>query len=379
MFGWFRAKATDSRPDKQETEPASYTDMMVAELEALALGNRTASATSHAALETACMIYSSCLAAMRVSNPAVTPEVMCEIGRQLIRRGEILFRIELDDSGMIELTPIATHSVHGASKRWRYEAHITYPSGSETLDLSRDEVLHLVWATDPIRGQWQGISPIALAATTMKAAGQLEQAILDESGIPPSQLLAMPDTVSGKVGSTQSFLDTGETPRGNTSDLSVWGHSKAARGKVMVVPSMPFDPADAKRWNQIPAGSPGSFKPNRTGPEFGGNHDPIRKSLHHGILSCCGIPVSLGGVDQGTGTESRESFRRFTFTSLAGLARRIEGECRRKLDDPELRVDLSPLNSADIIGRARSFQALASGGMEVEQAARISGVLADDD
>lgn len=379
MLSWLRSRVTDSRPGAARTQAQSYTDMLVHEFELLALGSREASAAATSALETVCMIYSSCLAAMKVSERSITPEIMSCIGRDLIRRGESLWRVELDGSGAVRLSQIATHSVHGRSSNWRYEAHLLHPSGSDVVDLSRDEVLHFTWATDPVRGQWQGISPLALAATSMSAIGKLEKAILDESGIPPSQLIPMPSTAQNAPGKAQSFLDAGDTDAHDSAAAAVWGSGAAARGNVMVVPSLTIDIASWTNSKIPQAGSPGSYKPYRTGAEFGNSHDSIRRSLAHGVLSACGIPVSLGGVDQGSGTESREAFRRFYATALAGLVRRLQSEFRVKLDDPGLEIDASPLNAADVIGRARSFQALANGGMKIADAARISGVLADQE
>ena len=44
-----------------------------------------------------------------------------------------------------------------------------------------------------------------------------------------------------------------------------------------------------------------------------------------------------------------------------------------KLDDPELQYDTTPLHSADVMGRTKSFQNLVAGGMQLDQAARPSG------
>ena len=57
----------------------------------------------------------------------------------------------------------------------------------------------------------------------------------------------------------------------------------------------------------------------------------------------------------------------------------IAAECREKLNVDDLTFDTTDLHAADIAGRARAFQSLINGGMALDQAAGLSGLLIDDD
>ena len=55
----------------------------------------------------------------------------------------------------------------------------------------------------------------------------------------------------------------------------------------------------------------------------------------------------------------------------------LELEASRKLGFP-VKMDFTSLQAADIQGRARSFQSLVGGGMDLERAAVISGIIVED-
>ena len=66
------------------------------------------------------------------------------------------------------------------------------------------------------------------------------------------------------------------------------------------------------------------------------------------------------------------------FGTVAPLGRIIETELRAKLDDPEIALDWSELRAADIASRDRAFQSMVGGGMELDRAAALSGLLIPD-
>ena len=70
----------------------------------------------------------------------------------------------------------------------------------------------------------------------------------------------------------------------------------------------------------------------------------------------------------------REEFRFFIDTQLRPLTRRIEAELSEGLATP-VSIDLTDTQRGDIVGRSRSFASLVKGGMEVSEAAKISGSL----
>ena len=95
------------------------------------------------------------------------------------------------------------------------------------------------------------------------------------------------------------------------------------------------------------------------------------------VLSACGIPAALIAI--APGTAAREAFRRFLHVTVAPLLNVVAAECRAKLNVDDLAFDTTELHAADIAGRARAFQSLVGGGMELDQAAGLSGLLIDDE
>ena len=91
------------------------------------------------------------------------------------------------------------------------------------------------------------------------------------------------------------------------------------------------------------------------------------------MLNVCGVPVSLAMDADGTG--QRESWRRFVMGSVEPVAGIVAEELARKLETPGLSFDFAGLWAHDLAGRAQAFKGLVAGGMGVEDAARISGIM----
>ncbi len=78
------------------------------------------------------------------------------------------------------------------------------------------------------------------------------------------------------------------------------------------------------------------------------------------------------------GTGQREGYRRFLHATLAPIARMVQDELRRKLDDPDLGLSFDSLFAGDLSGRARAFQSLVNGGMDPGKAAGLAGLMESD-
>ena len=93
------------------------------------------------------------------------------------------------------------------------------------------------------------------------------------------------------------------------------------------------------------------------------------------ICGACGIPPSLFQQNS-DGTAQRESWRRFLFGTVSPLGRMVEADLRTKLD-PDISLQWQELRASDLSGRARAFQSLVGGGIEIKRAAGLSGLLQD--
>ena len=117
---------------------ASYTDALVGAVFAQAAGTSTTAAAT-AALEAAAGAVSRGFSAATVEDvedpvaDALTPSTMGLIGRDLIRRGESLFLIEVDRGGLA-LRPAGSWDVRGGHREadWMYRLDLFGPSGNIT-------------------------------------------------------------------------------------------------------------------------------------------------------------------------------------------------------------------------------------------------------
>ena len=103
----------------------------------------------------------------------------------------------------------------------------------------------------------------------------------------------------------------------------------------------------------------------------------LRKEVEASILAACGCPGSL--LERSDGTLSREEMRRYLHSTISPVARVVASEMAVKLDTPGLAFDFKNLFASDLSGRARAFQSLVGGGMDVERAAALAGLMVDVD
>ena len=80
----------------------------------------------------------------------------------------------------------------------------------------------------------------------------------------------------------------------------------------------------------------------------------------------------------GEGTAQREAFRRFLHATVQPLARLVERELTEKLDAP-ITLNFDGLFAADLSGRARAFQSMVGGGMELAKAAALAGLMESEE
>ena len=120
----------------------------------------------------------------------------------------------------------------------------------------------------------------------------------------------------------------------------------------------------------------GDYQPQRLGANPPATLATLRRDAAQAVLSACDVPVEL--VTPGDGTGQREAWRRFLHGTVSPLANLVVTELVAKLDTPSLTLSFDKLFASDLSGRARAFQSLVNGGMAVDQAAGLAGLLVDD-
>ena len=144
---------------------------------------------------------------------------------------------------------------------------------------------------------------------------------------------------------------------------------KAARGKAVMVETT------AAGWGEGKASAPHrDWQAQRLGPAPPEAMVQVAKDTFGRMVAACGASPAL--FDDSDGTSKREALRQWHMGCVLPMARILSHELTMQLDtEVKLVFDAYPL---DMAGRAASFAKLVAGGMSMDKAAAVSGVLAAD-
>lgn len=117
------------------------------------------------------------------------------------------------------------------------------------------------------------------------------------------------------------------------------------------------------------------WQPNHIGANPPETLPTLRRDVFEAVLSACAVPVSL--VTDADGTSQHEAFRRWLTTSVQPLGDLVAEEVADKLDST-ITFDFTHLYAHDLAGRVQASQRLIAGGMELERAVRVSGLVTLD-
>ena len=344
-----------TKPERREAQP--FTDAIVNAIQSTATGTQDGNPAAIAALEFAASCYASAFAAARINPeiPALTAACRALVARNLIRRGEDMHLIHVARD-TLRLRPVGSWDVRGGDDpaTWFVRADLFGPSGNRTVFKPHSAFVHCRFAVDPSR-PWHGIPPLGWARSTGALAGYLETRLAGEAGGPSGYVLPIP--ADGGDGTEDDPL----------ADFKQ--DMRRAGGKTMLAETVNAG------WDQGKGGAPQrDYVPSR----FGANPPEVLKDLRadvsQSVLGACGVPVSL--ATDADGTSQREAWRRFVMGAVEPLAAIVATEVAEKLETP-VTFDFGPLWAHDVAGRASAFKTLVAGGMDVAEAAQVSGVLAD--
>ena len=336
----------------------AYEGAILSAFEAQATATPRTQAT--AALEAASSLIARCLASATVEGPprlaaAVTPAVLAQAGRSLIRAGEVVYEIDVSDTGMVRLLVAGHFDTYGGADplTWTYRTSVYGPSGTTTRHLPAAGVVHLRYLTDPAR-PWCGVAPLRAAAIAGRLSAEVAQALADEVSGPRGNLLPLP--IDGEDPTVENLR----------ADLRALG------GKLAMVESV----------RTMHAGAPGSapqddWKARRIGANPPTAEVELLSRAFVEVASACGCPAVLFG-ESGDGTARREAFRQFMHSTLEPVARLIAEELSTKLAAP-IALNLDRLFAADLAGRARAFGSMVKAGMATDRAAALAGLLGADE
>ena len=192
----YKASASNySFPALRETrESQPFNDAVIQAIITASQGTTTPDPAAIGALETAAGLYAACFAAARIEGdaPALTPCVRALLARDLIRRGESVFRLVVE-GGALALRPAGSWDVRGgpAESAWYYRLDEFGPSGNMTYFVPSAGVIHARYAVDPSR-PWYGLGPLQWARATGTLAAGLETRLGEEAGGAVGHLMPVP-------------------------------------------------------------------------------------------------------------------------------------------------------------------------------------------
>ena len=360
MMSWFKKTA----PEKRASQP--YTDAIVSALITQAGGSDVVNPAALGALEIAAGLWSRAFASASVlcDDPrvksAITPEVLGMVGRWLIKSGEMIFLIEFV-SGEIVLSPVGSHDVRGGhlERDQYYRIDVFGASEHTTKYVGSDAVVHAKYAVDPAI-PYIGVAPLDFARSTGALAAALELRLGQEAAAEVGYLMPIPQSPDG---------DDVDDDDNNT--VSLQKDMARLKGKTMLVETT------SSGWGESKESAP---RQDYVSKRFGGmlpeSNIELRNAVTETILACCGVPVELATL--GTGTASREAFRRFLHSSCSPVAKMAEYEISKKMG-AEVKLDFSQLYAADIASKSRALSSFVKSGMELDRALALSGLLTEDE
>ena len=335
---------------------SSYTDALIQAITANAAGETTAFPTATAALEACAGFVGRAFAAAEVATAArnlevLTPACLSMIGRALIRRGEIVLLIRVEN-GRLRLLPAASHDVDGGPdpSTWHYGVTLGGPARTLSFDnVDGASVVHIAYARDPEQ-PWRGLGPLQVAQLAGRLSAETVAALADEASGPRGAFLPVP-------------VD-GNDPTIATIKTDI----RKARGNILL--------GQGGDWDTGKSGGRAMWKAERFGPAPTDALVELMGMASAEVYSACGLNQAL--FVGGEGTAKRESYRQALHSVIAPLGRLVSYELALKLDS-DVGLDWIELRAGDIAGRARAFQSLVSGGVDVAKAAALAGLMMSDE
>lgn len=334
---------------------SGFTDLIIDAVIREAEGEvRTASAT--AALELASGIYGNAFAVASHTGPqALTPSMLSEAARRLVRHGESVWLIEVRNGSLV-LLPCSSWTITGGvnEDEWTYRCEVSGPTKSVARNVGSDGVLHLRYSTDPL-SPWSGNGPMQSASVSASLAGKLEQKLDDESSAPSALVIPTPPATS--------------QPDGSSSDPNKQLRADVAKAKGGILMADTMADGFGKG---IQAAPRKDWTASRLGPEIQENMVQLRRETFEDVLKACQIPPALF-AGNGSAQAMRETYRLWVLCSVQGLAKRIEEEVRKKLET-EIEFDFRPLFLSNLGERANAFKRFVDAGMSEADARELAGL-----
>lgn len=336
-------------------------DALLAQLVAQRAAGDGVSVEAGAALETAATWYESAFAAAEWEGGSRArlfgPAELAAVARAIVRDGEAVWIADVSAAGELAVLPAASWDVSGGPSpaSWTWRVALAGPSGQVDRVLPMEAVMHFrrrVGRASP----WRGRSGADWASESARLAAGIERSLADEAATSTGAVLPVP------VAPGEGDDEEPDVLAGIKSDLA------ALRGRLAFVETV------AAGWGEGAAAAPRKdWQPVRLGPNVPESSVALHERSATAILSALGLPAPLV-EPRADGTARREAYRQWLHAGVQPMARVVEAEVRRVLEDPEARLSFRSLAAADVAARARAMKALLDADVAESEARVIAGV-----
>ena len=333
-----------------------FADAVTRLIEERAAGT-VADTSSTAAVEAAAGSLSRALASAEVEGApwvqqAVSPGVLAQMGRDLVRSGQSMHVIRLDGAGRVRLIPASSWHWEGSHDpaSWTVRVTVYGPSTSTAWHLPGAGVVFIRWGGTPGL-PYVGTGPLSWASTTARLQSETERSLADEAGGPIANLVSIP----------QDGGDGGE----DDTLTSLKADIRTARGKALLLETV------AGGWGEGRAAAPQrDWSGQRLGPMPPPGMVAAADAAFQRVLAACGVPPAM--FIDADGTSQREALRRWHMNTVLPLAKIIEHELTEKLEaDVKLVFDNYAL---DMVSRSQVVAKLTAAGVALPVALAAVGL-----
>ena len=333
----------DSRDYYDKKEQRNYTDAITQQILQQAGQSQY---TPPAVVEVAAGLASRAFASAEVTgrdSALFDAMTLAEVGRDFISTGEWL---GLRRNGRLFRVLSYTIQEDGS-----YRLEISPRGGLRQTSVasSDDTVVHARYITS--RQTLRGIAPLDTSPNLKSFLFNLEQSLTEESRTPNGFLTPIPTD-----GGDEEIDDLKQ----QLSDL---------KGRVALVKTMSggWDSGVQNRLRR-------EFDAIRYGMQLPDTTVRMYEQTRRTALALFGVPIELTEPADGTG--KREAWRQYLHATISPLAKMFTAACERS--GLSISLDFSSLYASDIAGRARAFQSLVASGMDIEEAATVSGIMTEE-
>ncbi len=318
------------------------------------------------AVECAASLWARCLATATVQPDGIVgPRWLAEVGRDLARRGEAVYLLDVAPAGRVRLLRATASDVHGDGPdpaEWWYRLTVTGPHTTRTVTAPAASVVHLRYATEP-HSPARGLSPLTYAALTGQLTANLETSLGAEAGGPVANLIALPEGFNSQQPTEDGSDQDQPLPSDNLAEAI-----RTAKGRTLLpeATASSYGDRDAKPPRR-------DWEPSRLGADPPQALVTLRQHVESSVLACFGVPAPLGPMGINDGTAMRESIRRLWTTTIVPIAALVSEELSRVLEQPVKLEHGQAGGLTDVAARARAVKALVEVGIDKSDAMRRVG------